>query len=452
MFSGTIDRCFDSHLHWHATGEMALRLNLFDLKRPEDILLVELKAYHFNEDWLIGFGWDQNRWNLLSGEGYPTRKILDQLCPDRPVALSRVDGHALWVNTLALKRAGLLNDQEKLTQPLPQVEGGRFITDAEGIPTGILIDVAKMWVEKIIPSLSAAQMRHFLLRGASLLNQAGFTHVRDLSCSELQWNEACRLDEAGLLTLAVDQYFAAEDPREFDAAFKLAVYARAHSTPHLRPLGLKVYLDGALGSEGAWISHNYLSGTGHGLQLLSLSEFEEQMRRAFAAGFDLAVHAIGDEAAHQAMKTAHRVWAKGLRGFLHIEHAELLRPETIALMKDQTVVCHLQPCHWLSDSKWLQTKIGNLSKFAFQWRALEEAEVPFDFGSDSPIEKSSFLQNLEALKLSAEAGIPEMTKSPIARFSHPDSSFGSNSFTVFKKGLPLEVVFEGRHLLAEVGN
>lgn len=439
MFSGRIQNCYDSHVHWLGTGDFADRLSLEGLNSPQELAQLKIDPGHFRGGWLLGRGWNQNSW---PGKQFPTRHGLDKVFGNNTaVAFSRVDGHALWVSTEALKRANLFNTSTS------DPKGGKILRDADGYPSGVLIDKACDLLDEYIPKPTAADVRRNLLKGMQIFNRAGFTHIRDMSCSKEQWQEAVKLEGSGLLTLAIEQYFSVDEGKTFEEALNLALDARKQATEKLRVQGIKVYVDGALGSEGAWIGKPYCSGHGNGLQLLSMAELEEIMRRVWGHGLDLAVHTIGDEAAHQVVSTMARVYESGTHGRLHLEHAELLRPDTIRLMVGKDVFCHMQPCHWLSDHHWLKEKIGELENFAFPWRALQEAQLPFDFGSDSPIERPSLVDNIKALQESAIKGVPALLGDPVRLHSHEDSAWVTNCYSVFADGIPVEVVFDGEHLI-----
>lgn len=441
MFSGTIINCYDSHLHWLATGQWSQQLSLHNMKTPEEILTKKIEAHHQMGEWVLGFGWDQNQW---PGQQFPSRELLDQWCPNQPVALSRVDGHALWVNTMALKKAGLPTGKAESIQD-PQ--GGKFLKDEKGQLTGVMIDTAKFLVETKIPQATDREIRRDLLKATQILNHAGFTHIRDLSCNPQQWSESIRLDDSGLLTLAVEQFFSADDPKDFDKALDLAKQAKKTHTKHLRPVGLKIYMDGAIGSEGAWMSQAYPSGSGHGLILLKDHELAGFMKQSFENDFDIAVHTLGDEAVDRVVSVAMKVKEEGYQGRLHLEHVEVIRPETVQKMKTINCVAYMQPCHWLSDSAWLKEKIGSLAQYAFPWRALQENEIPFFFGSDSPIEPVSLQRNEDAILQSAQKGIPKLLGDMATYHSHPDRGWPANCYSTFANGQVKEVVFNGEHIV-----
>ena len=441
MYSGTLINCYDSNLHWLATGQWSQQLSLHDLKKPEDILTKKIEPQHIQGGWVLGFGWDQNQWPR---QAFPHRKLLDQWCADKPAVLSRVDGHASWVNSKALELAGLpLGKADHVQDP----QGGKFLRDEQGHLTGVMIDTAKFMVDAKIPALTDREVRRDLLKATQILNHAGFTHIRDLSCNPQQWNESIRLDESGLLTLAVEQFFSADDPKDFDKALDLALQAKKHHTIHLRPMGLKVYMDGALGSEGAWISQPYPSGSGQGLCLLKDDELAGYMKKSFENDLDIAVHTLGDEAVDRVVSVALQLKEDGYEGRLHLEHVEIIRPETISKMKVLNCVAYMQPCHWLSDSAWLQEKVGSLAKHAFPWRALQENKIPFYFGSDSPIEPVSLARNQEAILKSADKGIPKLLGETATYHSHPDRGWAANCWSVFADGKVKEVVFNGEHIV-----
>ncbi|MBX7232009.1 MAG: amidohydrolase family protein [Bdellovibrionales bacterium] len=448
MFTSLIPHCRDSHVHWLATGEVSLQLKLSGLRSPSDVFKLQIKPHHFRQNWLLGFGWDQNFW--LQKE-FPHRKVLDECFGfDFPVAFTRKDGHALWVNTTAMKLAGAKNGivWESLKD---NFLGGRIEREQSGIPSGVFIDEAMKFIDQMIPQATPSEQQRSLLKGMNIFNQAGFTHVRDMTCNEDQFQSAIHLEQSGILTLAVEQFFEVSPRQTFSQALDLAVRAKKQNLRLIRPLGIKVFMDGALGSEGAWLGCQYKSGSGHGLTLLSLDSLGEIFHSTWDQNLQLAVHVIGDEAVHQVILTYLRIKEERSRtrkfiGPLHLEHFELVREETLLLMKGLDIHCHLQPCHWLSDHKWLNQKI-NLNKICFfPWRNLQNLNLPFSFGSDSPIESPSVGQNLLALEQSSHAGVKSLLGDPLIYHSHPDVSWVPNCYTHFADGVPTEVVFDGVHL------
>jgi len=433
--SFTITNCYDSHVHWQATGAVSKRLDLSNIRSPSEIQQLRVQPENLIGDWLEGFGWDDNLWPNKDGLH---RQTLDQVFGSRPVKMNRTDFHAAWVNTEALRRAGLFY------QNVPDPDGGRILKDGSGWPTGVLIDLAMSSVDKLIPRSSEQQVLQNLIAGMKLFNRAGFTHIRDLTCDETEWNAKVHLAQTGQLTLAVEQNFHTSSPDDFSAALRLALHSRRNHPALIRPVGIKIFLDGALGSEGAYISHPYASGSGRGLVLIERIALKEIMAETWSHGLEIAIHCIGDEAAHLAVTVATELWDLGSEGILNIEHAQLLRPETMDKMKGRSVVCHMQPCHWLSDRRWLKEKIPGLFNCLFPWAELEKRSIPFLFGSDSPIESTAVARNLEAMLDAEKSDIPFTQKPMIIFHQHPNSKWPGQTFTEFTEGHPTRLVFAGQ--------
>ncbi len=442
-FSGTLTNCYDSHVHWQATGTYHRRL-------PQ---------YTHQGEWITGFGWDQPTVNEISSRevgatppGKTPHEILDREFGDHPVFFVRIDGHAAWVNQAGLARAGLW--QKNPVAPL----GGEIQLKSDGYPTGILLDQAMQIVQRLLPPRTESQIRDDLLLAQEIFHKSGFTHIRDLSGDEVQWQVINGLLRENKIKLAVEQFFEAEDPNLFDRQLDLAIRLQRDyvgfadsRTQLVRPRGVKIYLDGALGSEGALLSCDYCSGRpgARGLQMLKESTLRDFISRAWSARLPIAVHAIGDAANHLLAQTAFAIESSGLKGELNIEHAELLRYDTILLLsKLSNVKCYMQPCQWLTDKKWLETKIGPLVQRVFRWRELEEHNIPIWFGSDTPIEEPSFIANLAAIEDGARNGdIPRPKRNVSFYQMHPDSGWVRNTSTVFTNGHVSAVHFCGNEIL-----
>ncbi len=414
-----IPRCYDSHLHLLATGQIVDSLDLSLLKTENDVQFLKPLSQHFCGDWLLGFGWDQNRWAL--GD-FPMSETLDRYFPNIPVAFSRADGHALWVNSLAMKLAGVVGP-------------------------GVFLDQQMEPFQKIIPPFSLSQKKSFLQTGMQLMNRNGFTHIRDMSGEVEQWNILQEFENEGSLSLYVEQNIHVDSMQNLNLVFDFAKYAKKNQTKHIRVAAIKFFYDGALGSEGALLSQNYVGKNHSGLRLSSEKEMCYFIETCWQENFPVAVHTIGDQASYEVATAAWKVWQKGIRGQLNIEHGELIRPETIQLLKQMNSVVHMQPCHWLSDKVWLQQKLGDLYKCAFPWAALDRAGISIQWGSDSPIEPASIFNNLKALSESASAGISAFNSNPLNFYQHPNTNWGSNCRTYFEDQLIKRVIFDNKFII-----
>lgn len=419
-----IENCFDSHVHWPAIGEFAHRWDLSGLRSLNELFDYEIPQSAWREDWLIGFGWSAARF-----KDQCTLELLDGISPLKPVVLVADEGHCVWANSLALRQAGY-----NLTE----------------YPSGILNDKDRHQLDKHIPRASRFERRAHLLEGAKVLNLAGFTHVRDMTCIEEDFNEAVHLDESGLLTLAVEEFFWLRRPEDLSSILATAATARRSQTPNLRVKGLKVFVDGALGSEGAWISKCYCHSTSRGQQLWTESDLAEVFLRSWESDFEVAVHVIGDAAFAMVVRVLSGLRQTDKRGRVHLEHVELADIDSICALSELAiqVQCHMQPSHWLGDHKWLKSKIGELEERAFPWRSLQEFGLSVFFGSDAPITPPSVADTVRALDASANKGVPRLLGEPFQMMSHPDLGWVPNCYTLFDTvWTPREVVFRGEHLL-----
>lgn len=419
----TIPRCYDSHVHWLGTGSI---INIIDLSKITSLNDFCQKAPHWNRpnrgQWIVGFGWDNSLW---TDRFQPHHKILDAFFPDYPVSFIRADGHSTWINKKAMTLLGL----EKANISAFE-SGGRVEIDHHGLPTGVMIDGAKDFIDQLIPPPSRSEMKSYLLQGMDVFLKAGFTHIRDVGGSHTHWELASEIHREGRLKLYVEMFFNLDDVNQLNERINQIIACRSILSDFLRVGGLKFYYDGALGSDGALLSQNYAGQNHCGLRVFALSKIEEIMHRCWEQNIPVAIHTLGDEAVHQVVQVAHGLKAKGLDGKLNLEHCELVRDETISLMKSLNVHCHLQPSHFLSDRRWLKEKLGTLYQYCFPWKKLIDAGIAVSFGSDSPIEVPSLIRTRMALQQASQEGIalPPLAE-PLLLHSHPDVSWGPDCVT-----------------------
>lgn len=413
-----LSRLYDSHVHWLGTGYDANGLALSLLQNAEEIRELRPQASDFRGDWLVGFGWDQAKW---PGAQFPDKKTLDEAFPQFPVLFSRGDGHCSWVNSMALARLGFPSSHD-----------------------GILKEQDHFKAYAALPALRPEQIRKALLSAAHTFLGQGFTHIRDMTCDEAQWTQAQALDLNQELKLYVVVNFLCTNPHDLQATLNLATRARAEETPHLQVQGLKIFYDGTLGSKTAYLSQPQCGCAQAGASPWQEDSFKDLLTCTWQRGLELSVHTIGDRAADEIVQWTRQVMAENkVTGRLNLEHVEVLRPETIQKMKALHVRCHMQPCHWLSDREWLKDRLGPLLKHAFPWAALLRAGVPLSFGSDSPVAKSSYADNLRALEESAQAGIPALEVPPDKLHVFPGDWGGDHTYTVMKFNQVREVFVDG---------
>ena len=243
--------CFDSHTHLLATGQVACGLKLGTISSLSDLGKIKIEKAHMQSDWLVGFGWDQHK--IFSDSRWPTKQDLDQYFPAQPVYFSRADGHTGWFNTAAeneMKRLGFnFHSSIYKDQILLQDEN----------PTGILQDRAHIDALRILPEFTPEQIQNFLITAARIFNQAGFTHVRDLSTSVFVWRQLDELLQAQKIHLCVEGNITIEDIRDLNRGLNDFETIKTTRNPYLRAKGLKIFVDGSLGSKTAALSRPYLN-------------------------------------------------------------------------------------------------------------------------------------------------------------------------------------------------
>ena len=429
---------YDSHTHFWATGQVSEGLQLNLLTSAEDVAQLQIKPHHKRGEWLVGFGWNQNNW---PDSQFPNKFVLDKVFKNQPVFFSRVDGHASWINSAAI---------EALTQLgydfSQNPNGGVIQRNSSGELTGILFDQAHINALLMLPNFSDQQNIHFFETSQKIFNKAGFTHVRDMSMNRYFWNLLRQMEDQKKLTVAIDSLMTIESLDQLSASLVEIKKMQADTSEQLKLSGVKIFIDGSLGSKTAYLSENYLNSNQRGLLMWSYEDIRSLIKASWQAGQQVAIHTIGDAAVETAVKAAREVSASGVLGRLHLEHVQLLSAQCIQLMKPLHVTCHLQPCHWLSDSSWLKEALSpNLIKNLFQWQLLKKNKIPFFFGSDSPIEKTSLFDNLKALQQSAQWGVPELVGPWQEHHQYPDSNWCSSK-SVFENNEVKQVYFKGNPL------
>ncbi len=368
----------DAHGHVADLGLAQLRADLVGTRSKDEVLqrLREFAARN-PDGWLLGSGWDQNDW---PEQRFPTAADLDAAFPDRPVWLSRVDGHAAWVNSAAMR--AVKRDLSGDWQP----DGGR-IERSGGKPTGIFIDRAQRLVEEAIPPLDAAARREALVLGMREAVKHGLTGVHDAGVS-LEFLQAYRqLADARELPMRITA-MADGDGAAFEALCKDGLYA--HPSGRLRMRTVKLYADGALGSRGAALLTDYSDDPGNrGLMLTSPDDLLRLARKAKTCGVQAATHAIGDGGNHAVLEAYAAALGDDAAGDhrWRIEHAQVLAPGDLPRLAKLHVIASMQPTHATSDMPWAQDRLGpERIVGSYAWRQLRDSGARLALGSDFPVE------------------------------------------------------------------
>ncbi len=326
--------------------------------------------------WVLGRGWDQNLWH---GKAFPGREELDRRIPDRPVLLRRVDGHAAVANAAALEAAGIGPDT-------PDPPGGRLGRRKDGTLSGLLVDGAVELVRRAVPPPDAAVIERWILRSARALAARGLTQIGDAGTTAAELEVLLRLEREGRLPIRIWVMLDGTDD-----ALLARWFARGPlKTPGrmVRVGSVKLYADGALGSRGALLGADYTDDPGNrGLAVTPLGRLRKVTMEASAAGFQVAVHAIGDEAVHRVLDVFEAVGPARCRRLRHrIEHAQTVRPEDVARFARLGVTASVQPLHCIDDMPWAPDRLGpERILWAYRWRSLLDAGVALAGGSDAPV-------------------------------------------------------------------
>jgi predicted amidohydrolase YtcJ len=392
----------DAHLHLAWFGQTLSMVNLDGAASLAECL-ERVRAFiaagrYGKNTWARGSGWNHNAWSQDARPSpvFPDRHALDSVAPDVPVLLRRKDGHSIWVNSPALRLAGV-------TAATPDPPYGQIDRDpATGEPTGILRESAMDLVEDIIPAPGPAELEQALLLAQREALAAGLTGVHTMEGPAV-FAALQRLALAGTLKLRVCQSIQRE---HLDDAIGLGLRS-GFGNERLRLGGVKLFADGSLGSATAAMLDDYEGMPGNrGIATLSKPELAELVKTAVAAGIAPVTHAIGDRANRDVLDVYADVYADvhehmraagtgaGLR--FRVEHVQALHPADIGRFARLGVVASMQPIHCTSDRDAADRLWGGRSRYAYAWRSLLASGAVLAFGSDCPVETISPLAGIHA--------------------------------------------------------
>ncbi|MCL4672843.1 MAG: amidohydrolase family protein [Sphingomonadaceae bacterium] len=379
----------DAHLHVMGIGFGAMTLDLSGTTSLEQAqaLIAEYAAANPGRRWIIGRGWNQEKWGLGR---FPTAADLDAAVADRPVWLERVDGHAGWANSKAIELAGV-------TAATRDPAGGRIERIAgTQKPAGVFVDAASELVGKVVPAPRPDDRDVALSLAQDILLANGITAAADMGSTIEDWQSFRRAGDAGWLKVRIMAYAAGPDAMELIGGPGPSAWLYQDK---LRLNGVKLYLDGALGSRGAWLKQPYADDPhNRGLPLVTPAQLRNTMSRAALDRFQIAVHAIGDAANAEVLAaidelaptyTGERRW--------RIEHAQVVDPADIAAFARHGVIASMQPVHQTSDRTMAEARLDPARlEGAYAWRSIAETGSVLAFGSDAPVESSDPFAGLAA--------------------------------------------------------
>jgi predicted amidohydrolase YtcJ len=379
----------DAHVHFSGIGARLMQIDATQASGKEDVIgmVADKVAQSSPGEWIRGRGWDQNKW---PDKAFPTKEDLDAVAPQNPVYLGRVDGHAAWVNSKALEIAGITKDT-------PDPHGGQIIRDAQGKPTGTLIDNAFRMVAQHVPPETEAALKKAVQLSIQECLASGLTGVHEAGGNRETIELYEDLMKAGefdfriyeLIRWPVDEQSLPHTYESLDTFLEKGPQIGLYDN-RLTIRGIKMSIDGALGSRGAALLEPYADDPDNrGVMRLTEEEIYETILRGLEAGFQTAIHAIGDRANRVVLDAMEKALAETQveDARLRIEHAQILHPDDVPRFAELGIIPSMQPTHCTTDMHWIADRVGEeRSRYAYAWRTLLDSGVRIPGGSDAPVE------------------------------------------------------------------
>lgn len=417
----------EAHAHLLGLGQSMLNLDLRNLQPDQIIELVKKQAtIQLAGSWIKGRGWDQNLW---PSKTFPDVKMLRSIAK-HPVYLRRVDGHAAWVNDQALAIAGI-------NKNTPDPVGGRILRNSLGEPTGILIDHAMDLVNSYVDTSSKKELEHHLELGIKKALSMGICSFHDAGANRAALDLFSEYAKSNRLDLRIFAMIDGEDQNLVDEYLKTGPKT---ITDFLTIRTIKYFADGALGSRGALLIDDYHDQPGsRGLSLSTEKQLFNQTSNALKAGFQVATHAIGDQANRMVLNAYERALSKvkSLDARLRVEHAQLVDPIDHIRFKNLSIIASMQPVHCTSDMAWVPDRLGSarLKDRAYPWRSLLNKGAVLAFGSDAPVESINPIEGLYAAvsRSSANSETPFMPEQQLTMKQALSGFYSGAAFAEFNE-------------------
>ena len=364
----------DAHCHFYQLGLNESRLSLLGTKSFDEVI-ERIKAFdaQYAPSVLYAWGWDQNDWPVAE---FPINSRLNELFPDRPVVLRRIDGHAYLVNDYALELAGI--DENT------QIEGGAILRQANK-PTGVLIDAPMRLIDDSLPEMDRDSQVRALMAAQQISFDNGLTTVNDAGLSRSVIELIDSLQQTGDLKMRVYAMISASEEQ-----LDYYIERGPIKTPRLNVRSFKVYADGALGSRGAALKAPYSDDHEHyGALVTPLEDMKAIAQRLAESDFQMNTHAIGDSANYFVLDLYERVLSNPAKARWKIEHAQVVDPADFDRFASG-IIPSVQPTHATSDMYWAEERLGpERIKGAYAYQTLLQQSKLLALGTDFPVEKVS---------------------------------------------------------------
>ena len=368
----------DSHTHVFGLGALLDQVNLVGVETEEAAveLIVERAKSVPKGEWIVGRGWDEGAW----ANRYPDKALLTAKVPDHPVFMDSLHGFAGWGNQMALDEAGI-------TAETPVPVGGEMRLGEDGEPTGLFLNQAVQMLSSAVPDPAAETLSKQVLLGLNRMAADGYTAVHEAGLDARQMRVLEELEADDKLPIRVYAMLSLRDEdlvREWiakgpDTDYDSMLVTRA----------VKAYYDGALGSRGARLLYDYADKPGHRGVSGDEYGFNETLNaEAMKAGFQIAIHAIGDAGNREALDILEAVFREHPTTAANrhrIEHAQVLSPDDLPRLGELGIIASMEPPHAMEDKAWAEQRLGPERILgAYAWRSLRESGARLTFNSDNP--------------------------------------------------------------------
>lgn len=380
----------DSHVHVNELAQNISRIDLRGLNTEREILdgLQEASGDVPAGEWIIGYGWDEGLW----ANRYPDNQHLSEIFPDNPVLIDGLHGFGVWANRLAVELAGITPDTESPS-------GGEILRDRTGNPTGVFVNQAVNLMRDAIPPPTLERAIRDLRTALLKMAADGFTAVHQAGTKRDMMHTLEVMEERNELPIRVYAMISSRDEpltREW-----IEKGPDRDKDSMLRACSVKAYYDASLGSRGARLLEDYSDMPGHrGVSGEEYGHDEDLVAEAMKAGFQAAIHAIGDAGNREVLDFYEQVLteASHSKEYRHrIEHAQVVHPDDFLRFGEMDLIASMEPPQTVEDKAWIEERIGpDRCRGAFAWRTLRLAGAELTFNSDLPGSDHSIFYGLHA--------------------------------------------------------
>ncbi|HEX6981652.1 MAG TPA: amidohydrolase [Balneolaceae bacterium] len=392
----------DAHGHVMGLGFQQMNVNLTGTQSLDEALqrVEEYASEYPDLKWIQGRGWNHTHWEIGR---FPTAEELDRVVSERPVWLSRVDGHAGWANSKAMELAGI-------TAETPDPEGGKIIRDENGNPTGVFVDGAMALIESKIPEPTDEERKIAFTKALQQMHSHGLTGVHDAGIGVETWKLYKNFADEGKLTTRIYAMISGSEAT-FDSLSQSGPI-ESYANDMLALQSVKMYSDGALGSRGAAMIKPYSDDPGNrGLLFFTEEELTQKILKTASAGYQTNIHAIGDRGNRVVLNAFENVRdSLGDQNLRHrIEHAQVVDIKDIPRFKELEIIASMQPTHATSDKNMAEDRIGEeRMEGAYAWQTFLDQGTVVAAGSDFPVESvNPFYGLYSAITRQDHRGNPE---------------------------------------------